>query len=38
VYRLQSRRPASQMPPLGSVIADDEAVALVREWIAGLDD
>lgn len=38
VYRLNSRRPSSQMPPLGSVLADDEAVALVREWIAGLGD
>ena len=36
LYRLESRRPSAQMPPLGTVIADDEAVALVRRWIAGL--
>jgi mono/diheme cytochrome c family protein len=35
-YRMASRRPASQMPPLGSVIVDEEGLNLVREWIAGL--
>lgn len=34
VYRMASRRPLSQMPPLGTVVVDDEAVALVRSWIA----
>lgn len=32
--RARSRRPSSQMPPLGSVVADREALALVQEWIA----
>jgi hypothetical protein len=35
-YRMASRRPSSQMPPLGTVIADDAAVALVRRWIGHL--
>jgi mono/diheme cytochrome c family protein len=35
LHRMKSRRPASQMPPLGTVIADDEAVALVQKWIEG---
>lgn len=34
VYRMASRRPSSQMPPLGTVIADREAVELVKRWIA----
>lgn len=34
VYRMSSRRPASQMPPLGSAIVDTEAVALIKAWIA----
>ena len=33
-HRMQSRRPMSQMPPLGTVVADAEALALVRAWIA----
>lgn len=36
LHRMQSRRPASQMPPLGSVIADAEAIDLVRRWIEQL--
>jgi len=32
--RLSSRRPARQMPPLGSVIPDEAAIALVQGWIA----
>jgi hypothetical protein len=35
-YRMASRRPASQMPPLGTVVADSAAVALVGRWIEGL--
>lgn len=31
--RMKSRRPSSQMPPLGTVVRDDAAVALVRAWI-----
>ena len=36
LYRMASRRPSSQMPPLGTVVVDEEAVRLVRRWIAGL--
>lgn len=36
-YRLASRRPVSQMPPLGTVIVDSQAVDLVRLWIASMD-
>jgi hypothetical protein len=34
VYRMSSRRPSSQMPPLGTAVVDAEAVALIRAWIA----
>ena len=33
---MQSRRPSSQMPPLGTVVRDDEAIALVRRWVESL--
>jgi hypothetical protein len=33
VQRMQSRNPALQMPPLGTKVADEEALRLVREWI-----
>lgn len=36
LHRIRSRRPSSQMPPLGSVVRDEEAVRLVERWIAGL--
>ena len=36
LHRMQSRRPASQMPPLGTVIADEHAIELVRQWIESL--
>ncbi len=35
--RATSRRPSSQMPPIGTVVADREALALVTQWIDGLD-
>jgi hypothetical protein len=35
VYRMRSRRPSSQMPPLGTVIPDDDAVRLMEAWIKG---
>jgi hypothetical protein len=31
---MASRRAAAQMPPLGSRLVDEEAVALIRRWIA----
>jgi cytochrome c553 len=34
LVRMRSRRPSSQMPPLGTVARDTEAVALVERWIA----
>ncbi len=34
LYRMRSRRPSSQMPPLGTVIPDEEAIRLVESWIA----
>lgn len=33
-FRVASRNPVSQMPPVGTRIVDDEAVALIRRWIA----
>ena len=33
-FRMASRNPVSQMPPLGSRLVDDEGVALIRRWIA----
>jgi len=38
LQRMRSRRPASQMPPLGTVVADETAVELERRWIKGLGD
>ena len=35
--RAQSRRPSSQMPPLGTVVADRDALRLVTEWIDALE-
>jgi len=36
LYRMKSRRPSSQMPPLGTVVRDEEAVQLVQRWIEGM--
>ncbi len=36
LYQRLSRRGRGQMPPLGSRVVDDRAVALMREWIAGM--
>ena len=35
-YRMGSRRASSQMPPLGSVVRDSSALAIVEKWITGL--
>jgi mono/diheme cytochrome c family protein len=32
--RMRSRRPSSQMPPLGTVLRDEAAIAAVEKWIA----
>jgi cytochrome c553 len=34
LVRMRSRRPSSQMPPLGTVMKDEEAVAALAAWIA----
>ncbi|MDP1570028.1 MAG: hypothetical protein Q8L86_08490 [Vicinamibacterales bacterium] len=34
LVRMRSRRPSSQMPPLGTVVRDEAAVDLVTRWIA----
>jgi hypothetical protein len=36
LHRMRSRRPSSQMPPLGTSIADDEAAELIQRWIESL--
>jgi hypothetical protein len=33
LHRMRSRRPSSQMPPLGTVVQDSNAVTLVTTWI-----
>ena len=33
MYRMESRHPAAQMPPLGTVLPDQVALALIRAWI-----
>ncbi|HEX7086164.1 MAG TPA: hypothetical protein VF198_07355 [Vicinamibacterales bacterium] len=33
VFRMRSRRPSSQMPPLGTVVRDQAAVDAIAEWI-----
>jgi hypothetical protein len=34
VARMASRYPLMQMPPLGSQLVDEEAVALITRWIS----
>ena len=34
VRRVKSRRPLSQMPPIGTVVADNDAIELLTAWIA----
>jgi hypothetical protein len=36
LHRMRSRRPSSQMPPIGTAIPDEDAVELVRRWIESL--
>ena len=33
LYRMRSRRPSSQMPPLGTVVRDEAAVEAIARWI-----
>jgi hypothetical protein len=37
LVRMRSRRPSSQMPPLGTVLHDREAIALVTAWVERLE-
>ncbi len=34
IQRIRSRRPSSQMPPIGTVVQDRAAVDLLTEWVA----
>jgi hypothetical protein len=36
LVRMRSRRPSTQMPPLGTVLHDREAIDLVTSWIQDL--
>jgi hypothetical protein len=38
LQRMSSRYPALQMPPLGTDLIDEEAVSLIRRWIAETDE
>jgi cytochrome c553 len=38
IRRLKSRRPLSQMPPIGTVVADRQAVDLLTAWVANSDE
>ena len=38
VQRISSRYAALQMPPLGTELVDEEAVELIRRWIAEMDE
>ena len=33
LYRMRSRRPTSQMPPLGTVLRDEQAISVISKWI-----
>ncbi|MBI5277591.1 MAG: hypothetical protein HY854_14145 [Burkholderiales bacterium] len=35
-HRMQSRDPRIQMPPLGTAVADEQGIALIRRWIGEL--
>lgn len=38
IRRVKSRRPSSQMPPLGSVVVDQRAVDLLTSWVQSNPD
>jgi len=38
IRRVKSRRPLSQMPPIGTVVADREAVELLTSWVQDSDE
>ncbi|MBT8428949.1 MAG: hypothetical protein KJN79_03460, partial [Gammaproteobacteria bacterium] len=37
LYRMQHSDPAIAMPELGRAAVHEEAVALIRDWIAGME-
>jgi hypothetical protein len=37
IYRVESTDPGSMMPELGRSLVHAEGVALLKDWIAGLD-
>jgi uncharacterized repeat protein (TIGR03806 family) len=37
LHRMQSTDPGTMMPELGRQLVDERAIALMREWIAGMD-
>ena len=37
VARMRSRRPSSQMPPLGTVLPDEDAIRAIETWMAGAE-
>jgi hypothetical protein len=37
VYRMEANDPGVMMPEIGRAVAHEEGVALVREWIEGLE-
>jgi hypothetical protein len=38
VHRMNSTDPGVMMPELGRTLVDERGVALMREWIAGMED
>jgi uncharacterized repeat protein (TIGR03806 family) len=38
LHRMQSTDPGVMMPELGRTLVDDRAIALMRDWIAGMDE
>lgn len=38
VYRMEGTDPGIMMPELGRVIRHEEGIALIRDWIAGMDE
>jgi cytochrome c553 len=38
IRRLKSRRPISQMPPIGTVVADREAINLLTSWVNNTEE
>lgn len=37
LYRMESVKPGAMMPELGRALRHDEGIALIRDWVAGLE-